>query len=72
MTMTVSIRLNEADSQLFKSYAEAHGLTMTDLIRESVLERIETEHDIAELREILAEPNRKRYTHAEVKAELGL
>ena len=69
---TVSLRLNEMDAQLFKSYADAHGITLTDLFRNAVLEKIEDEHDLKELREALANPNPVYYTLEEVEKELGL
>ena len=69
---TVSLRLNDADAQLFKSYADSHGITLTDLIRNAVLEKIEDEYDLAELREALANPNPVYYTLEEVEEELGM
>jgi len=53
---TISLRLNDVDAQLFKSYADSHGITLTDLIRNAVLEKIEDEYDLVELREALANP----------------
>lgn len=71
MMNTITLRLNDADAQLFKSYAEAHGMTLTDLIRISVLEKIEDEYDLAALREALENPNPVFYSMEEVKEELG-
>ena len=44
--MTISLRLNDEESALFKKYAEMNGLTLSELIRQSVLERIEDEYDL--------------------------
>ena len=68
---TISLRLNENDSQLFRAYAKAHGISLTDLIRSAVLEKIEDAHDLAELREALINPDMVYYTHDDVKKELG-
>ena len=39
--MTISLRLSEADTTLFKKYAEMNGMTVSELVRRSVLEHIE-------------------------------
>ncbi len=39
--MVVSVRLNDRDYELFKSYADEKGLTMSELLRETVRDRIE-------------------------------
>ena len=44
--MTVSLRLNDSDSQLIKAYAEMNGISVSELLRKSVLERIEDEFDL--------------------------
>ena len=44
--MTISLRLNEADTKLFKSYAKMNGMTISELVRSSVIERIEDEYDL--------------------------
>ena len=43
--MTVSLRLNDSDSQLIKAYAEMNGISVSELLRKSVLERIEDEFE---------------------------
>lgn len=68
---TISLRLSEADTHLFKSYAKANGMTTTDLIREAVLEKIEDKHDLATLREALENPEPVFYSMDEVKKELS-
>ena len=44
--MTISLGLNESDAMLFKKYAELNEFTVSDLIRNSVIERIEDEYDL--------------------------
>ena len=45
-TMAISLRLNDNDTKLIKAYASLHGLSVSEFIRISVLEKIEDEHDI--------------------------
>ena len=72
--MTISLRLNEADSMLFKKYAEMNGISVSELLRRSVLEHIEEEYDIQACKEAIAEyrENPITYTLDEVEKELGL
>lgn len=37
--MTVSVRLNEQDGLLFKKYAELNNISLSDMIRNAVLEK---------------------------------
>ncbi len=66
--MTISLRLNEADTMLFKKYAEMHGITVSELVRSSVIERIEDEYDLEVYKEAMEEfkKNPVTYTHEEV------
>ena len=72
--MTIYLRLNEADSMLFKKYAELHGISVSELLRRSVLEHIEEEYDLQAYEKALAEykENPITYTLDEVEKELGL
>ena len=72
--MTISLRLNEADSMLFKKYAEMNGISVSELVRRSVLERIEEEYDLQAYQEAIEEyrENPITYTLDEVEKELGL
>jgi len=72
--MTISLRLNEADSMLFKKYAEMNGISVSELLRRSVLEHIEEEYDLQASKEAIAEyrENPITYTLDEVEKELGL
>ena len=72
--MTISFRLSETDSVLFKKYAEMNGISISELVRRSVLEHIEEEYDLQAYAEALAEykQNPITYTLDEVEKELGL
>ncbi len=72
--MTVSVNLKAEDKQLFTSYAESHGLSLSELFRIAVMEKIEDEYDIvvadAAYQEYLKDS--KTYSHEEVKKMLEL
>ena len=44
--MTISVRLSEKDTELIKSYAEINNMSLSDLVRIAVLEKIENEYDL--------------------------
>ena len=44
--MTISVRLNEEDTKLIKAYAEMNNTTLSDLIRNAIIEKIEDEYDL--------------------------
>ena len=72
--MTISLRLNDEDTMLFKKYAEMNGMTVSELVRQSVLERIEDEYDMETYKKALAmyRKNPVTYTLDEVEKELGI
>ena len=72
--MTISLRLNDADSTLIKKYAEINGISVSDLIRQTVIERIENEFDLSAYEKALAEyrADPVTYTLDEAEKELGL
>ncbi len=51
--MAISLRLSREDEELFKKYASLHNLTVSDLIRESVLRRIEDDTDLQDYHRLL-------------------
>ncbi len=71
--MSISLRLTEAESELFKAYAELHGITVSELVRQSVMERIEDELDLKAYNEALAEhrANPTTYSQSEVERMLA-
>lgn len=72
--MTISLRLNEQDTELIKSYAALQNVSVSELIRRIVLERIEDEYDLKEYEKALAEykANPITYSLDDVEKELGL
>lgn len=72
--MTISLRLTQSESELIKAYADMHGVTVSELLRKSVLERIEDEHDLKAYEAAMAEYRRNPITYSfeDVERELGL
>ncbi|MBQ8636587.1 MAG: ribbon-helix-helix protein, CopG family [Clostridia bacterium] len=72
--MTISLRLNDEDTMLIKKYAEVNKISVSDLIRQSVLERIENEYDLECFEKAMAEYNENPVTYSldEMESELGL
>lgn len=65
---TISLRLTDAETALIKKYAELNGISLSDLFRSAVLERIEDEYDLAAYNEAMEEYRKSpiSYSHAEV------
>lgn len=72
--MTISVRLSEEDTELIKAYATLNNVSVSELIRNAVLEKIEDEYDLESYKKAIKEykNNPKTYTLDEVKEELGL
>ena len=72
--MTISLRLSDKDARLFKEYAELNGMSVSELIRQSVLERIEDEYDLKAYEKAIAEykANPTTYSLDEIEKELDL
>lgn len=72
--MTISVRLNEKDAELIKAYAKMNNVSLSDLIRNAILEKIENEYDLECYKKAIKEfeKNPKTYTLDEVKKELDL
>ena len=72
--MNLSIRLSDADARLVKSYAEVKGMSVSDVLRSAVMEKIEDEIDIELARKALEEyeANPITFSHEEVGRMLGL
>ena len=72
--MTISLRLNEEDALLIKKYAELNKLSVPDFIRQTVMDHIETEHDLEMFDKAMAEyrENHVTYSLDYVEKELGL
>lgn len=72
--MTISLRLSPEEAALFKQYAEMAGVSISDLVRQSVLARIEDEYDLGAYEKAMAEyrKNPATYSLDEMEKELGL
>ena len=53
--MIISLRLSEDDAVLFRKYAELNSMNLSEMIRQTVLSRIEAEYDAEIYRAALAE-----------------
>ena len=72
--MTISLRLSEQDAALFKRYADMKNMSVSELVRQSVMEHIEDDLDLAAYSKAVeaykADP--VAYTHDEVRKMLEL
>jgi len=69
---TMTLRINDQDSDLIKNYIQVHGLTISEFARQSMLEKIEDEYDLQILRQAIAEDDGVRISHEDVMKEFGL
>ena len=69
---TMTMRVDDEDAPVIRRYAKFQNKSISDFIRDAVLERIEDEEDLATLRQVLAEDDGRRYSQADVMTELGL
>ena len=72
--MTISLRLSDEESVMIKKYAEMNGLTISELVRQSVFERIEDEYDLKAYDKAMLEFKKDSQTFSleEVESELGI
>ena len=67
--MTISLRLSDEDSKLIKDYAQINNMSISDLVRQAVIEKIENEIDLEAYNKALKnfKKNPKTYTLDEIK-----
>lgn len=72
--MNISIRLSKEESELIRKYAELNDTTVSDVMRQAILSKIEDEFDIFLYDEAYKEFQRKPkiYTLEETKKILDL
>ena len=72
--MTISVRLDDKDSKLIKTYAKMNNISLSDLIRTALLEKIEDEYDLKCYESAIKDykKNPKTYTLDKIKKEFGL
>ena len=72
--MAISIRLSKSEEALIRGYAAMHGVSISEFMRQSSLEKIENELDMKLFEEAFEDlkENPKVYTLDEIEEELGL
>ncbi|MBQ9266903.1 MAG: ribbon-helix-helix protein, CopG family [Clostridia bacterium] len=72
--MTISVRLNDEDTKLIKAYAKMNKITLSELLRNAIMEKIEDEYDLKSYKKAKEEyeKNPTTYSMDEMKKELGL
>lgn len=72
--MAISLRLNEKEADLFRRYADIKGLSLSEMVRQAVLNQIEDEIDLQAYEKAYAAYLENPVTHtlSEVEKELGL
>lgn len=72
--MTISVRLNDKDTDLIKAYAKLNNISISDLVRNAILEKIEDEYDLECYYKAMEEykKNPKTYTSEELKQMMEL
>ena len=69
----ISLRLNDRDNTLIRKYAELNGMELSAFIRQTVIEKIEDEYDLALFNKVWEdEQDQKRISHEQLKKELDL
>lgn len=72
--MTISLRLTDKDTELFKKYAALHNMTVSQFLRDAAIEKIEDELDLQAyeraMEEYLKDP--VSYSLDDVAKELGI
>ena len=72
--MAVSVRLNKEEEALIRNYAQMKNLSVSEAIRQAIMEKIEDEFDLKVYYEAMAEykENPVTYTLDEVERELEI
>lgn len=72
--MAISLRLTEEDTTLIRKYAELHNISISELFRQAVMEKIENEYDLSAYEKAMAEYRADPVTYSldDVEKELGL
>lgn len=69
---TMTLRINQEDSELIKTFASTHDLSLSDFARQAMLEKIEDDYDLGILRQAMAEDNGIRISHTDMMKEFDL
>lgn len=70
----LSIRLNDDEKKIINAYAKFYNKTITQVVKEAILEKIENEFDLTELNKAIEEyeKNPVSYSSDEVWKMLGI
>ncbi len=71
----VNVRISEEDKDLFSKYAQFNNMTLSELFRTAVMEKIEDEYDLEVVRDYEERKERgevEYITHEELLRELDL
>ncbi|RNF41214.1 type II toxin-antitoxin system RelB family antitoxin [Planococcus salinus] len=68
---TISLRVDERDSKLIRDYAKLKKTSVSDLMRNAIIEKIEDEIDLENFDRVL-DSMEKTHSLEDVKKELGL
>lgn len=71
MMSTISLRLNDRDDELVRKFAAIHNVSVSELIRNAIIEKIENEIDVELFDKAVAE-TKAVYTLDETKKKLDL
>jgi len=76
VTTATSVRFTEEENAAIKTYAARNRRSVSEVIRQAILDRVEDEYDLRDLlaanKEIEQNPNHTWHSLSEVKAELGI
>ena len=72
--MAISLRLSNEDTLLIKQYAALHNISISDLFRQAVMEKIEDEYDLECYEKAIRdyEADSETYSLDYVEKEMGL
>lgn len=65
-TATITVRLPDEEKRLISDYARVFGISVSELARQSIMDRIEDEIDTRELLEAIREDDGVRYSMEDV------
>ena len=69
MVVTISVELNDKDYRFIKRYADINNISITELFKQTVIEKIEDETDHKIYKESMSEHNNNPiiFSHKEAK-----
>ncbi|MDL2252651.1 DUF6290 family protein [Ruminococcaceae bacterium OttesenSCG-928-I18] len=68
----VSLRVSDQEKAMMESYANLHGVSLSEAVKEAFFEKLEDEYDLKLIAEYEANPPTRTYSHEEVGKMLGI